>query len=77
MYKKLMSLAALILLSSLVTTAGAKVHLAFDCGGCGPLQDGWIAITSCRTYTNVGGTDIDVAIAVGDGGECEENRYRC
>jgi len=47
---------------SLVGVAGAKVHLSFDCGGCGPLQDGWISIPTCGTYTNVGNSGIDVRL---------------
>jgi len=68
-----MALAALAILANL---CGAKVRLEFDCGGCGPLQNGWIAITSGGTYTDVGGTDIDLTVAVGDGASCDCGRKR-
>ncbi|MHC4646225.1 MAG: hypothetical protein ACYTBJ_12040 [Planctomycetota bacterium] len=76
MRSKLTRLSSLAVLLALASTSLAKVHLAFDCGGCGPLQDGWIGITSCGTYTNVGGTNIDVAVdLVMADGECSCRSY--
>jgi hypothetical protein len=76
MYKRVMWLEPLAVFLLAVNTCGAKLRLAFACGGCGPLQDGWFAITSCGTYTDIDNTDIDVTIAVGDGGQCAEAQ-RC
>jgi hypothetical protein len=42
-----------------------------DVGGCGPLQAGWLSIPSCGTFTDVGGTGIDVTLATGNPGACE------
>ncbi len=53
-----------------VVQAGA-VLLQCDVGGCGPLQSGWTALDSCGTFTNVGGTGIDVTLATGNPGVCE------
>ncbi|HUW18782.1 MAG TPA: Calx-beta domain-containing protein [Sedimentisphaerales bacterium] len=45
--------------------------LQVDTGSCGPLQTGWISLGSCGTFTNVGGTGIDVLLATGNPGACE------
>ncbi|HUT31541.1 MAG TPA: exo-alpha-sialidase [Sedimentisphaerales bacterium] len=45
--------------------------LQCDVGGCGPLQSGWIGLGSCGSYTNVGGTGINVTLATGNPGACE------
>ncbi|MHC4501566.1 MAG: Calx-beta domain-containing protein, partial [Planctomycetota bacterium] len=75
MFNRVTGLVCAVFFLFLVNTCVGRVRLAFDCGGCGPLQDGWIAITSCGTYTDVGGTEIDVTLAVGDGGECNCRGY--
>ncbi|MHC4623318.1 MAG: Calx-beta domain-containing protein, partial [Planctomycetota bacterium] len=53
------------------TDSVPTVTLLVDTGGCGPLQAGWVGLGACGTYTNVGGTGIDVTLATGDPAMCE------
>jgi hypothetical protein len=62
----------LVMLASilgLADTYGA-VSLQCDAGSCGPTQAGWISLGSCGTFTNVGGTGIDVVLETGNPGAC-------
>ncbi|MHC4616573.1 MAG: Calx-beta domain-containing protein, partial [Planctomycetota bacterium] len=53
------------------TDSVPTVTLLVDTGGCGPLQAGWVSLGACGTYTNVGGTGIDVTLATGNPAVCE------
>jgi hypothetical protein len=50
---------------------GDVVIMQCDVGSCGPLQSGWIGLAGCGTHTDVGGTGIDVTLAMGNPGACE------
>ncbi|HUT30714.1 MAG TPA: Calx-beta domain-containing protein [Sedimentisphaerales bacterium] len=76
MSKKLTGLTCLIVALTLSGAARSGVRLAFDCGGCGPLQEGWICIPSCGTYRDVGNTGIDVTVGLLiEQGECSCRSY--
>ncbi|MHC4476347.1 MAG: Calx-beta domain-containing protein [Planctomycetota bacterium] len=62
----------LTILILMVWAAGSSgaVSLQCDAGSCGPTQAGWISLGSCGTFTNVGGTGIDVVLETGNPGAC-------
>jgi len=64
-----MPLVFVVSLLGLVSGAGAAI-MQCDVGGCGPVQSGWIGLGSCGTFTNVGGTGINVTLATGNPGAC-------
>ncbi|MHC4618095.1 MAG: hypothetical protein ACYTEQ_10125, partial [Planctomycetota bacterium] len=70
MCRKMFSLMTVVLLIAMANSYAA-VSLQMDAGSCGPTQAGWISLGSCGTFTNVGGTGIDVVLETGNAGACE------
>ncbi len=70
MCKKMFCLTTIVLLFG-AADSFAAVSLQVDAGDCGPTQAGWISMGGCGTYTNVGGTGIDVVLETGNAGACE------
>jgi len=69
MCKKMFFLTMVVLLVG-ITNSYAEVALQVDAGSCGSTQAGWISLGSCGTFTNVGGTGIDVVLETGNPGAC-------
>jgi len=81
MFRKLLSLAALIVIISL-SSVSLGVSLKVDVGVCGPMQDGWIPMRGARgtLNKNIGGTNIDVRVVAGadpTGGSGRHGECRC
>ncbi|HUT28731.1 MAG TPA: Calx-beta domain-containing protein [Sedimentisphaerales bacterium] len=55
--------------ASAVTDSPPSLELLVDVG-CGTVQSGWIGMGGCGTYTDVGGTGIDVTLATGNPSAC-------
>jgi hypothetical protein len=56
--------------ASATTDSPPSLQLLVDVGGCGPVQAGWVSLGACGTYTDVGGTGIDVTLATGNPSAC-------
>ncbi|MHC4865965.1 MAG: exo-alpha-sialidase [Planctomycetota bacterium] len=56
--------------ASATTDSVPTVEVLVDVG-CGAVQSGWIGMSVCGTYTDVGGTGIDVTLATGNAAACD------